>query len=416
MKKTNRFSIDNSSIVFLAQFCKSHTNTYRFTMTLTEAVCPDTLQQAVDRIYRRFPTVIAGFQRGAFQYYQVPAKEAPKVLPDPGCLLTMSRSELESCAFRIYYRDADISIEAFHALADGYGAIACFTTLVSEYLRLKYGCEIPVKDTLLDPDETPSLPEVEDGYEKYANGTPTRIPGRFAYQLPDHQDHAKIYAHTIRLPVQTLLDAAHAYGVSLNTLLSAVMADAVMELQQQNAHSKKQKPVRIMVPVDLRRLFPSRTLRNFVLYTLPTIEPTEFGLSMTELIQSFDRQIREQAQKEKLASIMAYNVRKQNAWYYRMIPLPLKLKIIWLGCRLFGASNSSITLTNLGSLRLPEEMQPYVRDIFVTLTPRAQSPYNCGILSYNGQLTIQISRFPEVSELERIFEHKLEEYLKGGRA
>ena len=61
MKKTARtlYPVDNSSILFFALMRRNHTNCYRFTMTLSEEVCPEILQLAVDRIYRRFPTVIA---------------------------------------------------------------------------------------------------------------------------------------------------------------------------------------------------------------------------------------------------------------------------------------------------------------------------------------------------------------------
>ena len=58
--------VDNSSILYLALMRRSHTNVYRFTITLTEDVCPDILQRAVGIVYRRFPTVFAGFHPGFF--------------------------------------------------------------------------------------------------------------------------------------------------------------------------------------------------------------------------------------------------------------------------------------------------------------------------------------------------------------
>lgn len=131
----SKFAIDNASILFLAQIRKDHTNSFRFSMTLTENISPETLQLAVDRVYRRFPTVIAGFYPGFFHYFQIPAKMPPQVMQDTGCLRTMTKKELRECAYRVLYKDKKVSIEAFHALTDGYGAIASFTTLVAEYLR-----------------------------------------------------------------------------------------------------------------------------------------------------------------------------------------------------------------------------------------------------------------------------------------
>ena len=59
-------------------------------------------------------------------------------------------------------------------------------------------------------------------------------------------------------------------------------------------------------------------------------------------------------------------------------------------------------------------MQSFVEGLEVTLTPRMRSPYNCAILSYNGQLSIRISRYPQNSQLEGIFLDKLNALLDGG--
>ena len=413
MKNTThvRYAIDNASILFLAQIRKDHTNSFRFTMTLTEPVCPDTLQQAVDRIYRRFPTVIAGFQSGLFRYFQVPAKRPPQVQKDPGCLLTMTKEELHNCAYRVYYSGSTIAIEAFHALTDGYGAIASFSTLVAEYLRLAHHIAIPISHTLLEVSDTPAVQELEDSFLTYEQSTASRLPSRYAYQLPGGQEpRESIRKSTYSVPTQMLLDASHRYGVSANTLLSAIMADSVMQMQK--CRKKKHlKPVRIMVPVNLRKLFPSTTLRNFSYYVLPTMEPEDAGKPLSHLVCSFGQQIRTQVEKNQMGAIITNNVKLQNMWLFRGIPLTLKRILMLTICRFFGETNSSITVTNLGNVVLPEEMSKYVHHMDVTLTPRMLSPYGCAILSYNGLLSINISRFSKDTELEEIFFKKLDDVV-----
>lgn len=407
-KSHRTYAIDNASLLFLSLMRKDHTNAFRFTMTLTEDICPETLQMAVDRVYRRFPTVIAGFYPGFFHYLQVPAKSPPQVQPDPGVLHAMTKKEIRECAYRVLYQGKNIAIEAFHALTDGYGAIASFTTLVAEYLRLKHGIHIPVEKTLIDLKETPAQDEVTDSYLEYQTGKPLLVPSRYAYQLPGQSP----FAHGVQtcrhlIPTQVLLDASHRYGVSMTALLSTAMADAVMEIQNRHLGSHQAKPVRIMVPVDLRRMFPSKTLRNFILYALPTMEPQDSGKPFGELLRSFGKQMHNQIERSRLASIMAYNVRTQQAWYFRFIPWFVKRACLRFGYRFFGESNSSVTVTNLGNVQLPELMQPFVENIEVILTPRARSPYGCAVISYDGQVTINISRFGREPELEDVFFQKL---------
>ncbi|MBQ3192156.1 MAG: hypothetical protein IJB59_01135 [Oscillospiraceae bacterium] len=413
MKKTtfSKYAIDNASILYLSLIRKDHTNTYRFTMTLTEDISPDILQNAVDRIYKRFPTVIAGFHPGFFHYFQVPAKTPPQVQPDPGCLVTMRTEEIRNCAYRVYFSDRQVSIEAFHALTDGFGAIASFTTLIAEYLRLKNGIHIPVTQTLVDIEQSPMLKELEDSYLDYESGSPLHLPSRYAYQLPGGNSiRDAVRTSVFSLPTYQLLDIARKYGVSITTLISSLMAESVMEIQQ--LHSNQQiRPVRIMVPIDLRRMFPSKTLRNFILYALPTMEPCDHKRPLSELLHSFSSQMHSQLDRRQLASIMAYNVKTQGAWYFQIIPLFMKCALMRLIYRFFGESNSSVTVTNLGNVTLPEEMQQFVQKIEVTLTPRVRSPYNCAIISYNGLLSINISRFPRHTELEDIFSRKLNALL-----
>ena len=120
-------------------------------------------------------------------------------------------------------------------------------------------------------------------------------------------------------------------------------------------------------------------------------------------------QLKEQLSKENQSAMASYNVRTQNAWYFRYMPWKIKGILMRIGYRFFGESNSSLTLTNLGLVRLPEELYPYVTDIRCWLTPRVSSPYGCTVLSFNNKLTLNMSRFCPVDELGEIFFRKIQE-------
>ena len=178
------YAVDNSAILYLALMRRSHTNSYRFTVTMDEDVDPNALQQAMDRVYRRFPTIIAGFRRDLLRYRVVPADSAPTVLPDPGLLIPMSRQEIRHCAYRIFYSGRDISLEAFHALTDGYGALASLTTLIAEYLHIRGGTDLSACTTVRRAVDAPTAHELEDSYLTHQQGKPLHLPSRYAYHLP----------------------------------------------------------------------------------------------------------------------------------------------------------------------------------------------------------------------------------------
>ena len=403
------YAVDNSALLYLALMRRRHTNTYRFTMTMTEEVDPDILQQAMERVYRRFPTIIAGFRREWLRYRVVPVQTAPLVLPDPGVLIPMTSEEIESCAYRIFHRGRDISYEGFHAASDGYGAIASFTTLVAEYLRLRHGTEIPVCNTLRSLEEDPLDHELEDSYLQHHEGKPMHLPSRYSYQLPGIYNEPRVYPCSRIYPTDQVVAAARKLGVSMTSMLSGIMASSIMDIQ--TSHGAALEPVRIMVPVDLRRMFGSRTLRNFILYALPTMEPGDEKLPMKELLHRFHTQLKEQLDPKRMAAIMAYNVRTQAHVLFRCIPMRIKCAVMRLAYKFFGESSSSITLTNIGNIQLPEEMAPHVEAMQCILTPRAGSPYNCAVIALNGRLTITFSRFCRQPELEAVFFRKLDEVL-----
>ena len=309
MKVTSEraFPVDNASILFLSLIRPYHTNSFRFSMTMKEAVCPEALQEAVNRIYKRFPSVIAGVQQGFFAYRQVAASAPPVVQPDPGLLRPMTREELHNCCFRVYYKDRTISLEVFHALTDGYGTITTFTTLASEYLNIRYETVVHQGLTRLDITQDPQPEEVVDSFLEMKDAPPRHLPSRFSY-LPKRAEDAdwQVRSSALTLDTKPLLEASRRYGVTLNTLLTTVLADAVMELQLQERAGKRLKPVRIMVPVDLRRLVGSRTLRNFSLYTLPTMEGYQHDLPFPELCQVFDSQLKQQLSKENLSAMVSH--------------------------------------------------------------------------------------------------------------
>lgn len=408
-----KFAIDNSAILYLALIRKHHTNIFRFTMTMTEPVDPALLQAAVDRVYKRFPTIFAGFQPGFFQYTQVPAKKAPEVIPDPGVLINMTREEISRCAYRVFYKDQQIIMEGFHAAMDGYGIIASFATLTAEYLHLRYGIQVPAGYPVFDLSENPKAEETEDSYLKYAEGKALHMPSRYSYQLPGMDPKCgPVYKETFVYPVEELLSGARKYGVSITAFLSAVMAASIMELQN-NRKEKPMRPVRIMVPIDLRKIFPSKTLRNFILYALPTMEVSDQGCSIRELCHSFSRQIKAHLDRDNLRGIITKNVNLQRMPLFRILPSSAKLGLMRLAYTYFGESNSSLTMTNFGSISLPENMEPYVQSFGFTMMPRVRSPYNCGMYSYKGNFFINLCRFPEKSELEEIFCKNLQNALNG---
>lgn len=62
-------------------------------------------------------------------------------------------------------------------------------------------------------------------------------------------------------------------NISLTVLITSLIIMSIQEIQNKEIQNKKHKAIRVFLPIDLRNIFSSKTLRNFVLYSKPEINP-----------------------------------------------------------------------------------------------------------------------------------------------
>ena len=106
---------------------------------------------------------------------------------------------------------------------------------------------------------------------------------------------------------------------------------------------------------------------------------------------------------KKMRSLMTTNVSSERSKLIRAVPLFLKNPIMKAVFQAVGERKSCLSLSNLGAVKLPEEMKPYVERFDFILGVQATAPYNCGILSYGDTLYINFIRNIREPELEARF-------------
>lgn len=409
MARNYVYELDNSAIIHLATLCKTDSNVYRIEVRLSQAPDPALLQQALDRVAPRFPAIAAGIWQGWFRCGLVPVRQIP-VRPDPGVLITMTRAEIDRCALRIYYGEDRIIGEFFHSLSDGTGAGIFIKTLVAEYLRLRHG--ITMQDPgILPLEEEPAPSELVDDFFTYAGGRKASLGQQHSYQIPGKAPQGA-RTQVIRQDYDALAvkNAARRYGVTVNTLLTAVMFRAVAQVSREDKTGKK-RPIRLMVPINLRRMFPSTTLRNFSYFALPGVTEAQGLAPMKELVVNVQSQLAKLCTKEAMQAAITTNTSLDRNPFFRIIPLPLKRIILRQANLLLGAKASCMSLTNLGVLSMPPEAAPYVQEIRYMLTPRTQSPYNCTVSTFGNTTGITFTCLNNSAGLEHKFRENMEQIL-----
>ena len=405
-KKLRWLKLDNAAKIYPASRNNNWSNIFRLSATLKEPVDRDVLSSALDITARRFPSISARLRKGVFWYYLEQLPKAPGISEEGSFpLMPMSRSEVRKCALRVIVYGNRIAVEFFHSLTDGTGGMIFLKTLVAEYLQQKYGTPIHAGDGILGRLEEPTAEELEDSFPKYAGpyGASRRESNAFRLTgTPEPDGYRNLTC--FQLDTQQVLDAAHAQGVSLTTYLTAVMIQAILDLQRQKVPMRQfRKPVKVQIPVNLRSLFPSKSLRNFALYTNPEVNPRLGDYTFSEICKVVHHHMGMEVTAKQMSTRIAANVQSEFSPFIRMMPLFLKniaLKIAFLAV---GERKICLSLSNLGNVKLPPEMSQHIERMDFILAPQASAPHNCGVLSYNGTLYVNIIRNIREPELESHF-------------
>ncbi len=411
-KKKNQtvwYKLDLSAIVYPTLQRKDFSSVYRLSVVLKEQINPKVLQEAVDRTLPRFPTYKASIRKGLFWRYLEPNdRPGPFVQPDiKNPCMPMPFKANNRYLIRIYYYDRRISLEAHHSLGDGTGGMCVLQTITAEYLRL-LGNSIENGGFVLDIHEKPEPGELEDAYMKYANSKvrPPR-PGEKTYRVRGTGE--PFYTLNIIdgiMSVSQVMEVAKKYHATITEYLNAVLLYALLQKQDSEFHIGL-KPVKIAMPVNLRRFFPSKTLRNFITMIYPGIDPRLGEYTFEEIVEQVHNYMRYYINEKFLRGDITTNAATQRNPVTRVVPLFIKDFVVRTFYSKVQDKNSSAGLTNMGALKVPESMKPYIERFDIYMGQPFSRRTNCAIISFEDILTINFASSIIEADVERYFFRKL---------
>ncbi len=402
--------LDNAAKIYPAARREGWSNVYRLSATLSESVDTALLQSALDVTVRRFPSIAARLRRGIFWYYLEQLEQAPAIGKEYSYPLTpMSRDEIRQCAFRVIAYKDRVAVEFFHSLTDGSGAMIFLKTLIAEYLQQRYGIPIPAEKGVLNRQAPPDAEELEDSFLKYAGPLNASRREHNSWHVSGTPEPGGVLNLTcLQVPVDLALAKAREYDVTLTAFLGAAMLMALQNLQAEEIPDPRHRPsIKLLIPVNLRRLFPSRTLRNFAFYTSPEIRPRLGYYDFAEICKIVKHWMGVEVTPKIMSTKIATNVSDERSLAIRLIPLPLKNMVMKAIFDAVGEKKACLSMSNLGAVEVPEAMEPYIRRMDFILGVQAAHPNNCGVLSYGGTLYINFIRNIRQSGLEDHFHRVL---------
>ena len=398
--------LDNAAKIYPAALRKGWSNVFRLSATLTEEVDCASLRRALDAVVPRFPSMAARLRKGIFWYYLEQLPAAPELTEEAPCpVRPMTQRELRRCALRVIVYRRRIAVEFFHSLTDGTGGLIFLKTLLAEYLHMRYGILIPPTHGVLSCGEAPLPAELEDSFPKYAAPVRASRKETNAWRLTGTRE-ATGFRNLIcfRLSTEEVRAAAEKHGVTVTVFLCAALMEALLALQAEKIPNRRfRRLVKVLLPVNLRPLFGSSTLRNFAMYTTPEADPRLGDYTFEELCSLIRHRMGLEVTAKHMGTRIATNVRDEQSLAVKLLPLFIKNAVMKAIFDAVGEKKSCLSLSNLGLVRLPESMVPYIERLDFILGTQAKAPHNCAVIAWGDTLCINFIRNIRESDLELHF-------------
>ena len=396
--------LDNAAKIYPAVQNQELTSVFRLSCVLKHAVKIKPLLAAIRRIENRFPYFKVKPKKGFFWYYLEFHNEPIPLKADSG--IPCRAFEKHDLVFRILARDNSLSVEFSHIITDGGGGFEFLKTLLLAYFE---GCclvnrnEIPA----LKPEETPADEEFEDGFSRYFQSnipSPKKKPKAFHLSF-DLDKPPRFKVLVAKVALTDIAAKAKANQVTITEFLVAVYLYTLQAIYNRLTKFKKRRArniIRIQVPVNLRNIYGSKTMRNFALFITPEIDLSLGAYSFEEIVKTVHHLMQLETDKKLINKMIARNVGAERNVLLKNTPLFVKSLILKLTYSMEGTSQYSGVITNLGKASLGREADAHIDHfVFIPPPPNKALRVNCGVVGFKDSLVMSFGNITTSKELER---------------
>ena len=409
--------LDNAAKLFPAIMSGELTSVFRITAFLKKPVRFSAIKEAVGITSRRFPYFSVSLGSGLFWYYLEYNQKLPRIQTEEKipCTAFAAKRKNEPL-YRILVKENRISVEFIHILTDGGGAFEYLKSLLYTYFILT-GNTIHSTEGIMLPESPIAEEEMEDGYKRFFRKN-TPPPGKLikAWHLPFIlNEKPRLNVIRSEIDLKKLLELTRGYNATVTEYLVSVYLYSLQKIYlEEKEEVKKQKRgvLRIEVPVNMRKKLPSITMRNFSLFVLPEIDLRLGIYSFEEILKIVNYQLQTGADIKQIGRFLSQNVGHEKSPFIRVLPLFIKSMAISAVYRRLGSNQCSGIMTNLGVVKIPEEMEDLIDSFEVVPTPpNTHVKISCAMVTFRNQVRLD---FGNISKSTRFEMHFLKHLTEAG--
>ena len=380
------FALDDAAKIYPLSMKHGQMAVFRLSVYLKKDIVPELLQMALNFTMKRFPSFATTLKKGFFWHYLDTTKRRFCVDQEndiPCQPIKVSHSGSQS--FRVLYYNNRISVEFFHVLTDGTGGMTFLKVLTAEYLRLT-GIDIEADEILWDINATPAAEEFENAFAKvphsdnasgFVDKVAVQMSGRLAENKPCRILHFKMDADKLK-------EVSAKYQTTVTGYLLALMF-----LAGKAATDELQGDTSIQVPVNMRKFYPSRTVRNFAMYCGIRL-PIEAIGDLPSIVKEINEQLNKKASKEAMSEMLTATEKMVDMLKY--IPLAVKQPVAKIIYGFLGDKIFTNTLSNLGVVKMPASACEHIESMDAVLGTAITNRAGCAVVTFQNTTTFSITK------------------------
>lgn len=406
--KTNKSKLywrklDNSAKIFPISNGKKYSTVFRLSAILKEQINPNILKKAVMKALKKYKSFRVRMKAGFFWYYFEDNNKEPIIEEenDYPCKYIDGKNN-NNYLFKVTYFENKINIDIFHALTDGGSGAVFFKEIIYSYLELMHPNDFNDEERKTRKVQT-NADNTEDSYIKnYDKKAKSNASGKKAYILRGEKIRLGAISaiHEI-IDLEDLKRETKKNEVTVTQYLTAVLIYSIY--QENYVKNRGKKPVKVCIPVNLKKYFPSKTMSNFFSYITVEAELQKDNLDTFEKILNFvKKDFKSKLTEEEITKTMSTNVKIGNNPFIKIIPLFIKKPLVRLGYTEI-RKYTTTTFSNIGRIGIIGKYQEYIDYFLMLIAPEQVEKIKCSSCSFENKMVFSFASIMQNNNIERAF-------------
>lgn len=394
--------LDNYAKLFPLASTKKYSSVFRLSIVLKEKIKPDILEKAVKYSLKKFKFFKVRMRRGFFWYYfeNNPKKVVIEEESDYPCKY-IDLPANNDYLFKITYFDKKINLDIFHCLTDGNSALHFLKEITYNYIEIEHFESKKISD---DVERKINYNTTDSYKETYNKNLKSEGRGKKAYVLQGKKLLPGVVAVTHEyIDAIKLKEIAKQNDATITQYLTSVLIYAIY--QEQKKGKKQDRLIKISVPVNLKKYFPSKTISNFFSYIDINVDACKEE-TFENILEEVKKQFKEKLKEEELLKTISTNVKLGNNAFLRIVPLFIKKKVVEIAYKQIRKYNTT-TFSNIGRVGFIAEYKPYIDKVLFLIAPESVEKIKCTACSVDNTIIFSIASVIE----ERYVENTIKEFL-----